>query len=212
MSTTNKKKSTSRAKSTEDKKQEVPAGEPTPVTTQASSSLESPAGRTSVPSGLSDEEVKEQAKAKEGRTSDAATRTEGTNLEEVKSDISESAKPTDGGADVYPFPPQGDVDIATVNSKPQKGEKLPPLPVGAWVRLGDHELVPDRLKGHIAYVVTSPTQLCNCDYAPVTHEHQSETAGITVKTRDEVGATLTLPKEAFSEVSLDGRHGVAAHG
>lgn len=205
------------SKKSETKQNAPPAGEQTPPDTHATSSLQSPADRGPAGAqGISKDDAKEAAERVKGSTSDAATRSEDVTASEVPPDPTAMAKPSDGGPEAYPFPPQGDVDVATVTGKTKgktaEQEYLPPIPVGAWVRLGEHEDVPERFVGHLAYVTDSPTILCNCDYAPKTHEHQAPDALLTVKTRDEADATLVLPVEAFAEWSLDGRHGLAPIG
>jgi hypothetical protein len=193
-----------------------PAGELTPPHTMATSTAPVPGGseRGPAPASLDDEAVAEQvANRVEGRTSDAKTRSAEFRVGDTPPDKPDGdAKSTDAGNDLYPFPVQGDVDIATIPRKDHDGEFTSPIPLGAWVQLGEHPLVPERLVGRIAYVTSSPTILCNCNYAPRTHEHQAPDASITVQTRDEVGATLSLPREAFLRISVDGRHGVAAYG
>jgi hypothetical protein len=82
--------------------------------------------------------------------------------------------------------------------------------VDDWVVLdGDHELVPDSLDGHLAYIVDAPS-------VPVPggtdFNHAARTpapgAAITVRTRDQYNATLTLPEEAFKAVGRGGRSAV----
>jgi hypothetical protein len=104
--------------------------------------------------------------------------------------------------------PGGDVDVADLPKTRHRGEKDPPIPLGSWVRLADHEDVPARFVGHIAAVLNSPTEEIDVDHTDNTRTVQKKGALITVKTRDEAGVTLQLPPEAFSEVSPDGRHGV----
>lgn len=149
----------------------------------------------------------------EGRTSDAANRDAGVTADEVPPDLNAGPKQSDAGPELYPFPPGGDVDVATVNASSSEDEKLQPLAADDWVVLdGTHELVPDRLDGHIAYVVDAPTILCNCDWAPRTHEHPHPEAAITVRTRDEANATLYVPVEAFKFVGRGGRSAVMPTG
>lgn len=146
----------------------------------------------------------------EGRTSDPANRHEDTRIGDVLPDISEGPKPTDGGEEAYPFPPAGDVDIALVDPGNSSEEYDPPLNVDDWVILdGNHELVPDRLDGHMAFVLNAPSQT-----APDVYDHPNAAltpvpdAGITVRTRDEVNATLILPMEAFKAVGKGGRSSI----
>jgi hypothetical protein len=72
---------------------------------------------------------------------------------------------------------------------------------------GSHDLVPDRLDGVAAAILQAPRILCNCDWAPTTHEHTDPDAAIIVRTRDDTGATLALPMDAFKEIARGGRHG-----
>jgi hypothetical protein len=132
----------------------------------------------------------------EGRTSDAATRVEGTDMENVEPDLAEQEKPSDAGAEQYPFPPAGDVEVATVEAGDGGDEYMAPLEVEDWVILGEHELVPPRLEGRRAVVVN----------APKFHVAWSEkdNVWITVKTRDEVNATLHIPLAAVKEIQKGG--------
>jgi hypothetical protein len=146
----------------------------------------------------------------EGRTSDPANRVEGVTAAEVPADLSEGPKQSDAGPEAYPFPPGGDVDVSLVDPGNSSEEYDPPLNVDDWVILdGAHELVPDRLDGHMAYVIEAPNQT-----APDVHDHPNAAltpvpdAGIKVRTRDEVNATLILPFEAFKAVGKGGRSAV----
>jgi hypothetical protein len=89
---------------------------------------------------------------------------------------------------------QGDVEIATI---PEGGtedqEYWPPLTSEDWVKLGDDdELIPERLQGVYAVIVSAPRTMI-----PVGSE---DDVFITVRTRDAYNATLTLP---LSAVTLD---------
>ena len=126
----------------------------------------------------------------EGRTSDAASRAEGTHIDEVPADINAGNKPSDGGPEAYPFPQGGDVEIATIPEGSGEGEYWPALTVEDAVILGEHELVPERLLGRRAFVIDAPRYL-----VPVGQEAD---VWITVKTRDEVNATLTIPLSAVT--------------
>lgn len=155
------------------------------------------------------------AKARaDGRTSDPATRTEGTLAADVPPDLNEGPKQSDAGPTNYPFPPGGDVEVALAEPGSGEGEYRAALEVDDWVVLdGSHELVPDRLDGHIAYIVNAPSQA-----APDVHDHPNAArtpvpdAGITVRTRDEVNATLVLPMDAFKAVGKGGRAAVLPFG
>lgn len=140
----------------------------------------------------------EVAKARvEGRTSDAATRAEGTHIDEVPSDLNAGVKPSDAGPEAYPFPQGGDVEVATVPKGDGAGEYWPSLEVEDYIVLGEHELVPERLVGRRASVVSAPRYLI-----PVGSEDQ---VWITVRTRDEVNATLTIPLSAAASIEKGGR-------
>jgi len=141
----------------------------------------------------------------EGRTSDAANREAGVLQGDVPPDLNEGAKPSDAGPEAYPFPPGGDVEIATIPEGDSQGEFMAPLEAEDWVILdGSHEMVPDRLDGHYAVVIDAPRIMCNCDWAPRTHEHMHPTAAILVRTRDEANATFAVPFEAFKQVLRGG--------
>ena len=133
----------------------------------------------------------------EGRTSDASTRAEGTHIDEVPSDINAGNKPSDAGPEAYPFPQGGDVEVATVPKGDGSGEYWPALEVEDYVVLGEHELIPERLVGRRASVVSAPRYL-----VPVGSEDQ---VWITVRTRDEVNATLTIPLSAAASIEKGGR-------
>lgn len=143
--------------------------------------------------------TKAAAERAEGRTSDAKTRAEGTHIDEVPADINTGTKPSDGGAEAYPFPQGGDVEVATVPEGSGEGEYLAPLEVEDAVILDDHELVPARLVGRRAFVVDAPRHLIAIE--------DKENTWITVRTRDEVNATISIPLSAVKEVQ---RGGVAA--
>jgi hypothetical protein len=134
----------------------------------------------------------------EGRTSDAANRTaDGPQIDDVPADINDGPKPSDGGPERYPFPQGGDVDVATVDPGSGKDEYFPNLEVEDWVILdGSHELVPDRLDGRRAVVLDAPRYLVPYD--------EKDNVWITVRTRDDVNATLQIPFAAVKEVQKGG--------
>lgn len=134
----------------------------------------------------------------EGRTSDAANRDAGVLHADVPADINEGVKPSDGGPERYPFPPQGDVEIATVDAGSGAGEFMPALEVEDWVILdGAHDLVPERLDGRRALVLDAPRYLIPQD--------QVGDTWITVRTRDDVNATLHIPLSATKAIERGGR-------
>jgi hypothetical protein len=129
-------------------------------------------------------------------TSSAAARVEGVTAGETPPDPGEAPHSTDGPE--YPFPTAGDVDVDTVPEAEVGAEEFTtPLTVEDWVVLGDHEAVPERFVGRRAVVLDAPTES-----VPVGEEGDQE---ITVRTRDEANATLTIPFAAVAEVQ---RHGV----
>jgi hypothetical protein len=139
------------------------------------------------------------AKARvEGRTSDAQTRSsDGPQIDEVPPDLTEGAKPSDGGAERYPYPQGGDVDVATVDPGNGKGEYFPNLEVEDWVVLdGSHELVPDTLDGRRAVVLDAPRYLVPWD--------KKDEVWIQVRTRDDKNATLQIPLAAVKEIQKGG--------
>jgi hypothetical protein len=154
------------------------------------------------------EAVKERL---EGRTSDPATRAEGTTASEVEPDTSDAAKATDAGPEAYPFPPAGDVDILLVEAGSGEGEYPPALNVDDWVVLdGSHDSVPDRLDGHLAIVVDAPSEPIPDSGRDPDHAIRTpvEDAAITVRTRDEADATLVIPFDAIKAVGRGGRSAV----
>jgi len=124
----------------------------------------------------------------EGRTSDAANREAGVTASEVPPDINAGVKQSDAGPDLYPFPPGGDVDVATIPEGDNAGEYLPPLSVEDQVVFIEHDLIPERLVGRRAFVVDAPRYLVPLDKAGE--------VWITARTRDEINATLTIPLSA----------------
>lgn len=125
----------------------------------------------------------------EGRTSDASLRAaDGPHIDDVPPDITDGPKPSDGGVERYPFPQGGDVDIATVPTDTQDGEYFPNLEIEDSVVLLEHDLVPERLVGRRALVIDAPRYLVPMD--------QKDDVWITVRTRDEVNATLSIPLAA----------------
>jgi hypothetical protein len=133
----------------------------------------------------------------QGRTSDANQRQAGVVAADVPPDVSSDVKPSDGGPVLYPFPPAGDVDVATVPDGAQAGEYFPNLEVEDWVVLdGSHELVPDRLDGRRAIVLDAPRYL-----VPL---NRKDDVWISVRTRDDANATLSIPLAAVKEIQKGG--------
>lgn len=193
----------------------------TPPWTKAENALVAPASAAagSGDPGLTDPQS--LVDARKGTTSDPATRVadnavttdEETNTtlagdthpDTVPPDVNDGVKPSDGGPAAYPFPVQGDVEVGLIDRSVLDGEKMEPIYEGDFVVLGTHELVPERLVGAEAAVLDAPTILCNCDWAPRTHEHIHPTAGITVQTRDDANARLVIPLAAIARVLRGGR-------
>jgi hypothetical protein len=149
----------------------------TPSHVLARNSLEAPAN---TPQGSLDPALTDPgsvaAAGKEGRTSDPANREAGVVADAVPPDLPAGPKQSDE-----------------------------PIYEGDFVILGQHELVPERLQGAEAAVIDAPTIICNCEWAPRTHEHPHPEAGLTVRTRDDTNATLTVPLEALAQVLRGGR-------
>lgn len=133
----------------------------------------------------------------EGRSTDAANRDAGVHVDEVPQALTEGPKQSDAGPELYPFPPGGDVEVATVNPDGGPDEYYPNLEVEDVVILGQHELVPERLEGRRAFILDAPRYL-----VPLS---EKDDVWITVRTRDEVNATLYIPLAAVSEVLKGGR-------
>jgi hypothetical protein len=130
----------------------------------------------------------------EGTTSDAATRAEGQPASETEPDASEGDKASDD--EDYAFPTGGDVEVATVEEGGGEGEEQRPLEVEDWVILGEHELVPPRLVGRRAAVLDAPRE-------PWAEADKGD-VWVTVRTRDEANALLTIPLTATSEILRGG--------
>jgi hypothetical protein len=120
----------------------------------------------------------------EGTTSDSAVRAEGTPASEVPVDTGVGPQSTDAGT----APPGGDVEIATVEAGSGEGESWPPVTVEDQVILKEDPTVPPRLVGRRAFVIDAPR-----DPIPVGSEVDT---WLTVKTRDEVNAMVTVPLTA----------------
>jgi len=133
----------------------------------------------------------EAADRVKGTTSDAATRDADERAADVEPDQNFAVHQSDAGEEQYPFPPAGDVEIATVPTKKYKGETIPPLEIEDWVVLGKNKDVPDELVGATAAIVGRT----------LTDEDEV----YRVRTRDEHGATLLLERDAFADVIRGGR-------
>lgn len=142
-----------------------------------------------------DEQVAEAAK---GTSTDAASRAEGTSVEDVEQAPNYGDKPSD--EEGYNFPPQGDVEVLTIEEQAtieeSAGHLLAPLEVEDWVVLGEHELVPDRLVGRRAVVLEAPRGM-----TPV---ENLDDVWVKVRTRDEVNATLVIPIAATTAIQRGG--------
>lgn len=160
-----------------------------------------PEARTGDPASLDPNLTDPETAARErvaGRTSDAATRDADVLHSEVLPDLSDGLKSSDAGPDQYPFPPQGDVEVLTVDPGNGKGEFFPNLEIEDYVILdGDHDMVPDRLDGRRAVVTDAPRYLIPMD--------KKDETWITVRTRDEVNATLHIPLSATKGIEKGGK-------
>lgn len=85
---------------------------------------------------------------------------------------------------------QGDVEIATIPATSGADEYWPALTLEDTVVLGEHELVAERLVGRRAFIIDAPRYL-----VPIGSEDR---VWITVRTRDEVNATLRIPLSAVT--------------
>jgi hypothetical protein len=133
-----------------------------------------------------------------GTTSDAGTRAEGTEAKDVPADPDNNPDKASDAED-YGFPPAGDVDIATVSTGPGVGEVVPALTVEDWVVLdGADASVPDALDGRRAVVLSVEPNL------PYYDPTEWASALFTVRTRDDYGATLTVPVAGIKEVQRRG--------
>lgn len=178
------------------------AGGPQP--TEAS---EQPSGPSGDPA-LDDPEAF-AAERFEGTTSDAATRAEGTVAAEVAPDAPAAEKPSDAGEEQYPFPPQGDVEVATVPEAAAKDDEFPPaFNVDDWVQLdGSHDAVPDVLDGHIAIILKAPSEPVGDaqEGDPYAARTPIQDENIIVRTRDKYNAVLSVPLDAIQAVGRGGR-------
>jgi hypothetical protein len=139
----------------------------------------------------------------EGTTSDASTRTEGTRADEVPPDPSEGTKPSD--EEDYDYPPQGDVDISTVEIIEADGERLTKPTLEDWVVLdGSHEQVPDALDGRRAVILNVHPENAWDERDLLKEDYVPEDVSLTVRTRDDYSATLYLPLDALKEIQRRG--------
>jgi hypothetical protein len=84
---------------------------------------------------------------------------------------------------------------------------------GSWVRLGDHEDVPEGYVGHIAAVLESPWSSVPFagDSKETIHGYRYDKNKLfRVQTRDAANAILSLPQEAFAEIA-DSRASLLNH-
>ena len=137
----------------------------------------------------------------EGATSNAASRVEGTTYEDVSSDPSTA---TDHASDAedYAFPPSGDVDVLTVDAGSGDGEFFTPPTIEDWVVLdGEADEVPDALDGARAAVLgyTLPEGV----EEPIPWEDREQVI-LSVKTRDQYNALLSVPFSAVKRVEVRG--------
>lgn len=132
---------------------------------------------------------------------DASSRVEGTSVQDVSPAPSEGPHSSDA-AD-YPFPPQGDVDVATVDDSDHKGEKPLPYPVGSWIILAEDDSVPEEFEGSLAVILESPTVTAGPDdWSNRVYQDIPKNAELTVRVR-ESGAVLVVPYDAVAQHALD---------
>jgi len=124
----------------------------------------------------------------EGTTSDAAMHVEGVELGNVPADSSVGPHSTD--APDYPFPVAGDVEVATVDAGSGADESFSGINADDWVVLqGGNDVVPESLVGARAAVISS-------DPAGAVPLADKDSVMLTVRTRDDKNATLTVPLSA----------------
>lgn len=87
-------------------------------------------------------------------------------------------------------------DVRSVEAAVYEGELLPPINIEDWVQLGEHENIPERLVGRRAAVLEAPREMIDPE--------DLEDTWITVRTRDEVNATLHIPLSAVTEIYRNG--------
>ena len=137
----------------------------------------------------------------EGKTSDAASRVEGTSYEDVDPDPS-TAPDKASDAEDYAFPPGGDVDVLTIDPGSGDGEFFTPPTIEDWVVLdGAADEVPDALDGTRAAVLGY--SLPEGVEEPIPWEDRDQVI-LNVKTRDQYNATLFVPFSAVKRVEVRG--------
>lgn len=102
---------------------------------------------------------------------------------------------------------------APTKSSGSSREYGPVIPEGYWVRLADHEDVPEDCIGHLAAIISSPWQPVpyGADSNEVIHGWKfNKKALFTVQTRDQFNHILELPPEAFQAVA-ESRAGLTNH-
>lgn len=97
-----------------------------------------------------------------------------------------------------------DVDIADLSDRHRRGEHPPLILAGYWVKLGYHDDVPERYRGSIATIVTSP--FTNVPFASDGDEtihgyRYDKDKQFMVRTRGEGEASFEVPFEAFESYS-----------
>lgn len=97
-----------------------------------------------------------------------------------------------------------DVDIADLSSRKRRGEHPPLILAGYWVKLNSHDDVPERYRGSIASIVTSP--FTNVPFAGDSEEtihgyRYDKDKKFMVRTRGEGEASFEVPYEAFDSVA-----------
>ncbi len=129
-----------------------------------------------------------------------------TKTKSAKVKTKASAKKADTSTTAEPAPVLlGDQDVSDVDPGSGKGEVGPLILQGYWVRLSEHEDVPEAYAGHLAVVIDSPWKAAPCGLpgtvSPIDGYTFDEDASFRVQTRDEANAILEVPQEAFSAVA-----------
>lgn len=148
------------------------------------------------------------AEAQAGTVNDPATRSD------AEAEIEPAPAVGAQASETSTAPAGGDVEVALLPADDNAGEWHAPLNVEDWVVLdGSHDEVPDRLDGHIAYVVQSHSVPApDSQGGPNSAQALDEDAPVTVRTRDEADALLVLPLSAIKEVGRGGRNALLPHG
>lgn len=112
------------------------------------------------------------------------------------------------GSEQYPERRPIDVDIADVEPAEYEGETTPPFNAETFVKLdGASDEVPDEFDGAIAAMISWPTAVEHDSNTGVTVTSDPPEAVYTVRELSQ-GIVLSVTKDAFKEVSTNGRAGL----